>query len=155
MTFRILPLPRESFAELFSLSDEALKERNALRVVADANPGFPCRVSLVDAEIGETVLLLNYEHQPARTPFRAAHAIFVRERAVEARCAPGEVPALFRSRMMSLRGFDERHMFCAGDLVSGTELAEAIERMLAQPSVSYVHLHYAKLGCYAARAERA
>ena len=87
MSFRIQALPMSAFADLFQLSDDALRDRGALRRVVDKKPGFPCRVSLVDAEIGETVLLVHYEHQSARTPFRASHAVYVRENAVQAQCA--------------------------------------------------------------------
>ena len=155
MSFQILALPNDGFAPLFSLADAELRERNVLRKVVDQKPGFPCRVSLADAEIGETVLLIHYEHQPARTPFRASHAIYVREDAAQANCEIGEVPALLRSRTISLRGFDAGHMLIAADLAEGTALESALEAMFANEAVSYIHLHFAKPGCYAARAVRA
>lgn len=155
MSFRILALPSALFSPLFVLADEALRARGVVRRVVDSKPGFPCRVSLADAEIGEAVLLLNYEHQPAQTPFRASHAIYVRQGVSQAHCRIGEVPEVLRSRTISLRGFDAEHMLAAADLAEGTRLESAIEAMLAQPSVSYVHLHFAKPGCYAARVERA
>lgn len=154
MPFRILALPSDLFVPLFSLDDAALDARRVVRRVVDAKPGYPCRVSLVDAEIGETVLLLNYEHQPAKTPFRASHAIYVREHAAQAQCRIGEVPDVLRSRAISLRGFDAEHMLVAADLADGTLLEAAIDAMIGDPRVSYVHLHYAKAGCYAARAVR-
>lgn len=154
MSFRILALPSNLFSPLFRLPDEALRERGVVRKIVDKKPGFPCRVSLADADIGETVLLLNFEHQPARTPFRASHAIYVREGALQAQCAIGEVPELLRSRAISLRGFDEAHMLSAADLVEGAALESALDRMLSNEQVSYIHLHYAKPGCYAARVER-
>lgn len=155
MSFQIVPLSLERFAPLFSLSDEALMAQNVVRTIADRRPGYPCRVSLTDAEVGDTVLLLNYEHQPARTPFRASHAIYVKQGASEARCAVGEVPALFRSRSLSLRGFNAQHMLVQASLAPGTELETALEQLFADEHVSYVHLHYAAPGCYAARAVRA
>lgn len=155
MPFRILALPREPFVPLFALDDSALVARGVVRKIVDAKPGFPCRVSLADAEIGETVLLLNYEHQPAKTPFRASHAIYVREHAAQAQCRIGEVPDVLRSRAISLRGFDAEHMLVAADLADGTLLEAAIETMHGDPRISYVHLHYAKPGCYAARVVRA
>jgi hypothetical protein len=154
MSFRIFALPSDRFASLFSLTDESLNELGVVRKIADAKPGFPCRVSLVDAEIGETVLLLNYEHQPAPTPFRASHAIYVREGALQAQCAIGEVPNLLRTRMISLRGFDEGHMLIAAELAHGRELETSIQHLFENDAVSYLHLHYAKPGCYAARVER-
>ena len=44
MHFRLSGLPAEPFAELFSLSDEALAQRQAMRVVADQAHGYPCRI---------------------------------------------------------------------------------------------------------------
>ena len=68
MDFRISGLSVAPFAPLFGLSDAELAARNAVRRVCDAKPGFPCRVSLMDAEPGERVLLLHHEHQPAAPP---------------------------------------------------------------------------------------
>lgn len=155
MSFRILALPSDPFVPLFSLDDATLEARGIVRKVVDKKPGFPCRVSLADAEVGEIVLLLNYEHQPAHSPFRASHAIYVRQGVSQAYCRVGEVPQLLRSRTISLRGFDAEHMLAAADLIEGTLLEAAIEAMLANKDVSYIHLHYAKPGCYAARVERA
>lgn len=155
MSFRVCALPMEPFASLFELSERELRERHALLRVADRKPGFPCRVSLVDAEIGETVLLVNYEHQSAATPFRSSHAIYVRAGAVQAQCAVGEVPPLLRTRLISLRGFDAEGMLVGADAIEGTGLEEAIERLFEGERIAYLHLHYAKPGCYAARVERA
>lgn len=154
MSFVIRSLPRSPFEHLLQLSDDALRERGALRTVATKKPGFPCRVSLVDAEIGETVLLTNYEHQPLATPFRASHAIYVREHAVEANLQPNEVPELLRSRVLSVRAFDKEGMLKDADLVDGRVLEECLQRLLDNPRCEYLHLHYAKPGCYAARVDR-
>jgi len=107
------------------------------------------------AEIGDEVLLVNYEHHSVDTPFRASHAVFFRPGALEANLAPGEVPELFRSRTLSLRGFDQMGMLVSADLAEGEALEQSIQTMFENPSVSYIHLHFAKPGCYAARVDRA
>lgn len=155
MSFRITALPAARFAPLFALSDAELWRRGAVRQVADRTPGFPCRVSLEDAEPGETVLLVHHEHQPADTPYRASHAVYVREGAVEARPAAGEVPAVLRRRLLSVRAFDAEGMMADADVVEGAALEPAVARMFARPNVAYLHLHNAKPGCYAARVDRA
>ena len=155
MSFRVSGLPLATFAPLFGLPDAELAARGVIRQVADRRPGFPCRVSLVDAEPGETVLLLNYEHLPVASPYRSRHAIFVRENATEARLAPGEVPELLRIRLLSLRAFDDSGMMLDADVVHGRELEPVIERMLARREVAYLHVHNAKPGCFAARIDRA
>jgi hypothetical protein len=155
MSFVVSALPAEPFGALFALSDAELAAQGALRRTVDAKPGFPCRVSLEDAEPGETVILLNYEHQSADTPFRARHAIYVRQGAAQAELAKDEVPALFRHRIMSLRAFDGAGMMRAAEVAPGETLEPAVERLLARPEVAYLHAHYAGMGCYAARIDRA
>ena len=155
MSFVVSALPAEPFQPLFALSDADLAARGAMRRTVDANPGFPCRVSLEDAEPGETVLLLNYEHQSADTPFRARHAIYVREGAPRAELTAGEMPPVFRDRILSLRAFDGVGMLRAAEVAQGEALEPAVERLLANPEVAYLHAHYAGMGCYAARIDRA
>ena len=155
MSFIVSALPAEPFRPLFGLSDAALAERGVIRRTVDAKPGFPCRVSLQDAEPGETVLLLNYEHQSAPTPFRASHAIYVREGGPQAELVAGEVPQLFRHRMMSLRAFSEDGMLLGAEVAPGVDLEPAVARLLANPDAAYLHAHYAAMGCYAARIDRA
>ena len=62
MSFVIHGLSPDTFRPLFALDDGALAARNIRRVVADADRGFPCRVTLEDARQGETLLLLPFLH---------------------------------------------------------------------------------------------
>jgi hypothetical protein len=155
MELRILGLSPGPFSALFALDAAELAARRALRVVADASPGYPCRVSLADAEVGEELVLANYEHQPAHSPYRASHAVFVRRAARERYDRVGEVPAQLRSRLLSLRAFDECGMLVGADVVEGAALESLARSLLADPCASYVHAHFARPGCYAARIERA
>ncbi|MGO4501611.1 MULTISPECIES: DUF1203 domain-containing protein [unclassified Dyella] len=154
MHFRLSGLPAEPFAELFSLSDEALAQRQAMRVVADQPHGYPCRISLTDAEPGQPLVLLNYEHQPANSPFRSTHAIYIRE-GEQQYDRIDEVPDQLRRRLLSVRGFDEQGMLRDADVAQGTALEPLIERLFADPIVAYLHIHMARPGCYAARVDRA
>jgi len=155
MAFRISALPFEAFASFFSMTDEELAAHGAMRRAVDAKPGFPCRVSLADAEVGETVLLVNYEHQPAATPYRASHAIFVREGAKQANPLLDEVPEVLRGRLLSARAFDAAGMMVEAEVVDGSEVVPVIQHLLGDAKVAYLHLHNAKPGCYAARVDRA
>jgi hypothetical protein len=155
MPFRIRGLSPEPFAPLFALSDGELAERNIQRVIADEPHAAPCRVSLVDAEPGERLLLLSYEHVAGRSPFRASGPIFVREAAREAFDVTGETPAAIATRTISARAYDAQAMMIDGDLVQGADLAPLLEGWFARPEVDVVHLHYARRGCYAALAQRA
>ncbi len=123
-------------------------------MTATTKPGFPCRISLEDAEVGERVVLVHYEHHAANSPFRASHAIFVRENRQQAQLQVDKVPVMFRSRMLSLRGFDQAGMMRAADLTEGTLLEPAIQKIFDNSEVAFIHIHFAKPGCYAARVSR-
>lgn len=154
MSFRILGLAPDAFRRYFELDDARLLALGARRMVADG-PGYPCRVSLEEAAPGEEVLLVNFEHQPADTPYRSRHAIFVRRDATRAYDAVGEVPASILTRLVSVRAFDAAHMMTEAEVAEGTQAAALFRRFLSDPAVSYLHVHNAKRGCYAARVERA
>jgi hypothetical protein len=143
------------FTTLFALDDEALAALDARRVVATSKPGFPCRVSLEDAEPGETLILANFEHLPVASPFRSRHAVYVRKGAGDPAEYRDTLPDQFRTRMLSLRAFDDAGMMIDADLADGRDAVAVIERMLAVPNVAYLHAHFAKPGCFAARIDRA
>ena len=155
MDFRISALPVAPFLPLFGLPETSLAARGVVRRIADRRPGLPCRVSLRDAEVGEPVLLLNYEHLAVAGPYRSRHAIYVREHAVECRPEVNEVPEVLRTRLLSVRAFDDDGMMIDADVVEGAGVERLIGRWLEAPRVAYLHLHNAKPGCYAARAGRA
>lgn len=154
MSYIVRGLDPAPFVSLYGLADAELAGRGARRYVVDAHPGYPDRIELRDATPGETVLLVNHVHQAADTPYRASHAIFVREGATAAAEYVDAVPEALAVRPISLRAFDAAHWMTDADLVAGTGLADLIERLLADPRVAYLQAHYAKRGCYAARIER-
>ncbi|MEO8927397.1 MAG: DUF1203 domain-containing protein [Caulobacteraceae bacterium] len=155
MSFVVSGLSVETFRPLFGLSEAALAARGVLRRIVETRPGSPCRITLEDAQLGERVLLLNYEHQSADTPYRASHAIFVREAALETKVVEGEIPEVFRGRTLSLRAFDDGGMMVDAGLCQGDDAAPFIERLLTAPGAAYLHAHYAGRGCYAARIDPA
>ena len=154
MHYRISGLPLERFQPLFGLDDAALAAKGVRRMQADAPDAYPCRVGLADAEPGETVLLLNYEHQPAATPFRANGPIFVREAAQATATFTDEIPAQFRRRTLSVRAYDREGMMTDADICDGVELEGLIARLFQDPAAAYLHVHFARRGCYAGRVDR-
>ena len=122
MSYRVTGLDPAPFRRLYGLSDEALAAQGVRRLVADAKPGFPDRVEVRDAEPGESLLLLNYTHQPADTPYRASHAIFVREGAETPCDRVDEVPEALRARPISLRAFNTAGEMVDADLTDGEQL---------------------------------
>jgi Protein of unknown function (DUF1203) len=153
-SFRIVGLPLKEFSPLFSLTDAELAKKHARRLVVDAKPGFPCRVSLEEAELGERVILLPFAHQPTESPYQASGPVFVREAAQEASLGPAEIPEVVRNRLMSLRAYDKDGIMLAGKVSDGREIKSEIEQLFTDPNISYIHLHNAGAGCYSCRAER-
>jgi hypothetical protein len=154
VNFQINALPLSSFQPLFSLSDAELSARNMRRVIADGRPVYPCRVSLQDADEGERLVLLPHAHHVVDTPYRAYGPIYVREAAQQASPAPNQVPDLLRARALSLRAYDADGMMVSADVLPGTEAERGIEQLLAIARTAYLHIHYAKPGCYACRVDR-
>lgn len=155
MSFRITGLDPAPFRHLYGLPDAELAARGVKRYVVDKSPGYPDRVEVRDLDPGETALLLNFTHQPADTPYKASHAIFVREGAQTPFEAIDALPDVLRIRPLSLRAFDADHMMTDAEIVDGSEADAVIERVFADPRVAYIQAHYARRGCYAARIERA
>ena len=154
MSYRVLGLSPDLFRPLFAMPDAQLHQIGARRVIAD-DPRLPCRVGMEHAEVGEELLLLNFEHQPANTPYRAAHAIYVRKLAEEAFESVNTVPQVLASRLLAVRAFDAQHIMIDAEVCEGTHAAEMFERFLENPQTSYLQVHNARHGCYAARVERA
>ena len=154
MSFRITGLDPAPFAHLHALSEAQLAAMGVQRVRVEARPAAPCRITLDDAEIGEDVLLFSYMHQPADTPYRQQGPIFIRQ-AQAPFAARDEIPPALARRTLSLRGFDSDGMMIEAEVCEGADAAAMIERFFGNEHVAYIHAHYARRGCFAARIDRA
>lgn len=155
MTYRVVGLDPKPYQPLFGLSDEELAERGIVRMTVTQKPSFPCRVSLTDRDLGESVLLLNHVSHDVANAYRASHAIFVTEGADEAAEYVDEVPPVFETRVLSLRGFDRQGMMAEAILTQPGEADSGIRKLFANPEVQTIHAHNATRGCFSARIERA
>jgi len=153
MTYRITGLDPAPYKPLYGLSDDELAERGIVRM-AVTEPTFPCRVSLTDREIGESVLLLNHVSHDVANPYRATHAIFVTEGAEQAGEYVDEVPPVFQKRVLSLRGFDKDGMMADAILAQPGEADAWIRKLFANPEIETIHAHNATRGCFSAKIER-
>lgn len=153
MTYRIQGLDPTPFRPLFGLSDEELAERGVVRMTVNGG-GFPCRVSLTDRAIGERVLLLNHLSHDVANPYRATHAIFVTEGEEGSGEYVDEVPPVFKTRVLSLRGFDKDGMMVDAMLTQPGEADEGIRNLFANSAIETIHAHNAARGCFSAKIER-
>jgi hypothetical protein len=149
MTYRIDGLDPARFADT-----EALLAAGAIRMTVDQAGGYPCRVTLEDARPGESVILLNHVSADVPTPFRASHAIFVREDAAAAPRYDDRVPPMLARRTLSLRAFDATGMLRAAAVAVPGGADAGIRGLLENEEIDYVDVHNAAWGCFLARAER-
>lgn len=154
MTYTISGVDPTQFAHLIGLSDEELATHGAVRMIANGQPTFPCRIQLDDAKAGEPLLLVNHLSHDGNNPYRASHAIFVSEAASEAAVYQDEIPPALDRRILSLRGFDARGMMVDAALAQPGEADPAIRAMLANAAVDHIDAHNAIRGCFAARVDR-
>ena len=154
MSYVVKGLDPKPYAALFGLSDAELADRGVVRMTV-TSPTFPCRVSLTDREIGEKVLLLNHVSHEVDGPYRASHAIFVTEGERQAAEFVDEVPPVFKTRVLSLRGFDREGMMADAILTQPGEADAGIRKLFANPAIATIHAHNATRGCFSAKIERA
>ncbi|MEO6039525.1 MAG: DUF1203 domain-containing protein [Saprospiraceae bacterium] len=153
--FQIRALDERAFAELFTLDPAALAKMGIVRRTVDKKPGFPCRISLEDAEVGEEVLLLPYQYHKTDSPYQASGPIFIRRTARTADLRPNEIPKMLDHRLLSVRGYDQAGMMLEATVVEGKQLRANILQLFERPEIAYLHLHNAKPGCYNCLVERA
>ena len=155
MTYRVTGLDPADFAELAGLGEVELASRGARRVIAAAKPGFPCRVTLEDAEPGETLILLNHLSHDVATPYRSSYAIYVREGTAARADYIDRPPPVFEGRPLGLRGFDSGGMLVTAALALPGQADAKIREVFADFKVAYIHAHNAAHGCFAAQVDRA
>ena len=155
MSFKVMGLAPSLFQNLFFQDEKTLKEAGVTRYYVDSNPGYPDRIEMRDLEVGETALLINFEHLPLDGPYRSSHAIFVKEGATKQFEIVDEIPDVMKSRTLSVRAFDSEQMMVDASLVSGANAAALFNKMLSNEKVSYLHVHNATRGCYSGLVTRA
>jgi hypothetical protein len=154
MNFKIAGLTPITFSHFFNLPDHELARHHAIRYKVDAENTFPCRITLTDAAIGDSVLLINYTHQPANNAYQSRHAIYVNEAATAAGVYINEIPAQLQRRLLSIRAFDAADAIIDADVIDGSAANVLIEHYLSAPETAYLHVHFARRGCFAARVDR-
>ena len=153
-SFQLVGIEHEAFESLFELSDAELENQGIVRRIADQYPGFPCRVSLEDAAVGDELLLLHYLHHSVESPYRASGPILIGRGQIQRVLAPGLIPDYVARRIMSVRAYDSAHMMIAAHVSDGVDVAGVLEQLFTDSAVAYVHLHNAKQGCFSCLARR-
>ena len=153
--FVINSLEAAEFNHLYSKSSEELGKLGIESIVADEYPGYPCRVSLEDAAIGEELLLLTFEHHSRTTPYRSSGPIFIRKEPIAYQPEINRIPKMLSHRHLSLRAYDKNAMMVNACTIHGSELEDQIISLFADNSINYIHVHNAGPGCFNCEIQRA
>ena len=152
--FQIKAIERANIDHLFQLSKAELAQLDAVKMTVDQKPGFPCRVSLQDAEVGEEVLLFSYDHLAVKSPYKGHSPVFVRKNATTAQPQVNKVPTMLKHRLLSVRAFDGQHMMQTARTVKGEQLEVIIDELFDNAQIRFLHIHNAGPGCYNCAVER-
>ena len=148
MKYKFLALSEGQFESFFLMSDSELAEYGASWIEVDSSPGYPCRVTLEDAKVGERVLAISFTHHDVKSPYRSSGPIFVRENAKRAILEVNQVPLMLRHRLLSIRGYNSDAMMIEAEVVEGKELHSHLHKLFLNPLIDYIHVHNAKPGCF-------
>jgi len=155
MNYQLRGLEPAQFERLFDLDDANLAARGMRRMRSDQPVGFPCRITLEDAPVGEEVILLAFMHQDVAGPYRASGPIFVRRGQVRAARVVNALPSALTLRPLSVRAYDARNEMVDAEVVDGARAEPLIRQYLKRHDVAYLHVHFARRGCFACRIDRA
>ena len=148
MTFKINALDHQEFESHFTKSDSELEKLGIQRMIVDVKPGYPCRVSLQDAEIGEEVILLPYEYHKTSNPYQAKGPIFIRKGSKTRVFEKNVIPVMLNHRLLSFRAYDENGNMVDAKTEQGINTKKVIERFFGDSDIQYIHIHNSSPGCY-------
>ena len=153
--FIVCALEDNQFSQYFDLPEEKLTELGAYLFVADQSPCYPCRVSLIDAEVGENVLAISYEHHVENSAYRSSGPIFVRQTAQTVELDKNEIPQVFNNRLLSVRGYNGSNLMIEAETAVRDDIQATLFRFFDNSDVHYIHVHNAGPGCFSCSVKRA
>ncbi len=136
-----------------SVARELRADPTAITYVADELPGYPCRQCLRDAELGEELLLISHDPFHGSSPYRQRGPIFLHRLDCSSNRDESSIPEQLRRRQLSVRVFDQEEMMIDATVVQGEQLESTMASFFANPETSFIDVHNATRGCWAARYE--
>ncbi len=144
-----------NYNHLFNLNEEELTAKGGVKMIVDEKPGYPCRFSLVDAGLGEEVILFPFQHHKTNSPYQSSGPIFVRKNAKSPNLSVNEIPTMLLHRLLSLRIYDKKGIMIDAKTIEGKTLENEIGIILKNNSVDYIQIHNSSPGCYNCQVNRA
>jgi len=131
-----------------------LRELGGAIYVADEKPGFPCRQCLLDAEIGDELILVSHDPFTTDTPYRSASPIFLHREPCRPPVSLQELPEQLTCRTLSVRAFNAEAMMIDAAIIDGKALEQTLTELFEDMASSSIHIHNADRGCWATSVKR-
>ncbi|WP_375563159.1 DUF1203 domain-containing protein [Bernardetia sp. OM2101] len=144
----------DDYNHLFALNEQELSSKGMVRMVVDKKPGYPCRISLKDAEVGEEVILLPFKHHRVNSPYQSSGPIFIRKNAKKLNIDNNVIPKMLLHRLLSLRIYNKNGIMIDAKIIEGKELKNEIKSIFENRSANYIQIHNASPGCYNCQVNR-
>ncbi|MGF1742743.1 DUF1203 domain-containing protein [Vibrio profundum] len=144
--FIIKAIEKKHLSELSGKNNNLF--RNARWTIAKSKPGYPCRVSLKEAEIGESILVVTYKYHDVDSPYQASGPIFIRENAETAKLKTNEIPEILAERLLSVRAYNLNSEMIAAETTQGLGLRRIIQKQFLNSEAEYLQVHNANPGCF-------
>jgi hypothetical protein len=151
--FRIVAIDN-NYNELFKLTEKELADKSMIKMIVDQKPGYPCRVTLEDAEVGEEVLLFPFEYHKTKSPYKASGPIFIRKNTLKATLEINKIPEMLFKRNQTLRAYDKNGIMINAISPETSELKKGIETLFSNSIASYIQIHNTNPGCYNCQVNR-
>ena len=152
-TFRVVPIDP-------AISDQARTSLSSPQYghPAHAEPakGYgPCRSCLRQFRSGEDRrLLFTYNPFTGLDSYPSPGPIFIHENACEPYEHEYAFPPELRTLPLTLEGYGQDRWLIARERPAESDIEIAIERLLAQSSIEYIHVRNTEAGCFIATIER-
>ena len=146
--FQVSGIQTAEIQDIINYDESSWIRSNIKKVTVDSKPGYPCRWSLEDAEIGEEVLLFTYTHHAVESPYRSSGPVYIRPMAKQAQLKPNQLPLMLHHRLLSLRVYNQKAFMIDARTIEGKVTEETIQDIFRNPEASYIHVHNSGPGCY-------
>jgi hypothetical protein len=153
---RISPLPDE-FLERTRRDGRDDQGQPVKRLRAEG--GEPCRDVLRRARPGEELLLASFTPFQVAGPYKEYGPIFVLANAsdevVRRDVIPLEEAGTYLREQFVIRAYSSAEEIFDAELTNSANAMNVVEKFLASPDVSFLHVRFPAYGCFACRIDRA
>ncbi len=155
ITYKIVAIPQTVTQHVHNTLTDPIYRHPVQITVAGVGDYGPCRVCLNTFSIGERRILFLYNPFSAQQEADFAGPIYIHADHCQPYATPQNFPEPIRSLPITLRGYDAHNHFIVEEHPHSLDVETAIETLLRQPEIAFLHIRNAEAKCFILRIERA